>query len=171
VEQSPGQTSPLPQGSPGSVSLSRDGDPSIVRHAQSVKLRDKFVADQFGKMPPMPIPHFRRRLLGMVADRIEKFSRRWAQPAAWFASSASVAYSLVRHRVHAARRPSRRNPCNIGAVPLEGLALSMSNRRRSRVDPTGGYREPGATRIRARRADLSKDLRGDALPAASSLAS
>jgi DNA-binding XRE family transcriptional regulator len=108
------------------------------------KARDKFVADQFGKMPPMPIPTS-ARLLGMVADRIENFPR-WAQPAAWFALVFG-AYSLVRIVFMLPRLA--RNP-QYWAVPLEGLALSIS------IGGVvgliyGGYREL-RDRIRARRA-------------------
>jgi len=82
--------------------------------------RDKFVAEQFGKMPPMPVPTS-VRIMGAVADRIKKFPR-WAQPSAWFALGFG-AYSLVRIVFMLPRLA--RNP-QYWAVPLEGLALSMS---------------------------------------------
>jgi DNA-binding XRE family transcriptional regulator len=84
------------------------------------KARDKFVAEQFGKMPPMPIPTS-ARIMGAVAERIAKFPR-WAQPGAWFALGFG-AYSLVRIVFMLPRLA--RNP-QYWAVPLEGLAASIS---------------------------------------------
>jgi transcriptional regulator with XRE-family HTH domain len=80
----------------------------------------KYIAERFGKMPPMPIPAS-ARALGAVAERIHNLPR-WAQPGAWMALSFG-AYTVIRIFV---MLPRLAKSPQYWYVPAAGLAMSVS---------------------------------------------
>jgi DNA-binding XRE family transcriptional regulator len=82
--------------------------------------RDKFVAERFGAMPPMPMPAW-VKVFGALNDRIDTLPR-WAQPAAWVGLGFG-AYSLFRILIMLPRLAGNRGSWPIA---LQGLALSVS---------------------------------------------
>jgi transcriptional regulator with XRE-family HTH domain len=80
----------------------------------------RYIAEKFGKMPPLPMPAS-ARALGAVTERIINLPR-WAQPGAWMAL-AFGAYTIIRI---VAMLPRLVKSPQYWYVPVAGLAMSIS---------------------------------------------